>query len=86
MRLTSGFPFSSFETAGAHHHLELATRRETVIVAHPKYLKVRMYCNAVDGLFTMRTKVPMVFGPDLLKDLSVLYRGELSGNSIRKEK
>ena len=84
--LASGFPFSSFEKAGAHHHLELATRRETVIIAHPKYLKVRMYCNAVDGSFIMKTKSPVVFGPDLLKDLSVLYRGELSGDGIRKEK
>ena len=84
--LASAFPFQSFEKVSAHHHLELATRRESVIVVHPKYLKVRMYRDVPDGSFMMKTKAPLMFGPDLLKDLSALYRREPSGDSIRKEK
>ena len=57
-----------------HHHLELATRQETVVVAHPKYLKVRV-CRAVaDGVFTMQARKQLALGPELLPDLSALYR------------
>ncbi|HYK87946.1 MAG TPA: hypothetical protein VE398_04205 [Acidobacteriota bacterium] len=58
-----------------HHHLELATRRETVVVAHPRYLKVRVYRDVADGVFTMKARKPLALGPELLQDLSALYRG-----------
>lgn len=77
--LASAFLFQSFEKVSAHHHLELATRRESVIVVHPKYLKVRMYRDVPDGSFIMKTKAPLMFGPDLLKELSALYRAEAPG-------
>jgi len=57
-----------------HHHLELATRRETVVVAHPQYLKVRVYRDVADGGFTMKSMKPIALGPELLQDLSALYR------------
>ena len=66
--------FRDFEQARVHHHLELAARRETIIIAHPKYLKVRMYCDITDSGFTKKAAKPLALGSDLLEELSALYR------------
>ncbi len=73
--LVSSFRFPNSEQAIVHHHLELATRRETVVIAHPRYLKVRIYRDAADGVFGMDARNPFVLGPELLQDLSALYLG-----------
>jgi len=71
--LVSSFRFPNSEQVTVHHHLELATRRETVVIAHPRYLKVRIYRDATDGVFGMGTRNPFELGPELLRDLSALY-------------
>ena len=73
--LVSSFRFPDLQQADVHHHLELATRRETVVVAHPKYLKVRLCRDAAHGAFYVDASKPLELGPDLLQDLAGLYRG-----------
>ena len=79
--LASSFRLPNSEEATVHHHLELATRRETIVVAHPKYLKVRIYRDAADGIFSMDERRPLALGPELLQDLSALYLGNGDANS-----
>jgi hypothetical protein len=56
-----------------HHHLEMSNKWETIIVAHPRYLKVRAFA-ATDPTRSTRTALrPLQMGPELLKDLSGLY-------------
>ena len=50
----------------AHHHIQLAYRTETLVIAHPAFLKVRLYWS--------KTNLPIPLSPDLLDDLSALYR------------
>ena len=66
--------FPDFEQARVHHHLELVARRETIVVVHPQYLKVRMYCDIADTGFTKQAAKPLALGSDLLEELSALYR------------
>ena len=66
--------FPDLEQARVHHHLELVARRETVVVVHPQYLKVRMYCDIADTGFTKQAAKPLALGSDLLEELSALYR------------
>ena len=47
------------------HHLEFSNRKETIIVAHPEYLKIRLYASD-NGLIFPRAK-------GLLQDLAELY-------------
>lgn len=57
-----------------HHHLELSLDREAVIVAHPKYLKVRLF-NATAATLCLRgVQTPLTLDPELLQDLSALYQ------------
>ena len=74
--LVSSYRFPNSEQATVHHHLELANRRETVVIAHPKYLKVRIYRDAADGVFGIGARKPFELGPELLQDLSGLYLGD----------
>lgn len=48
------------------HHLQFWNRKETIVVAHPEFLKVRLYASETGLVF------PPV--PGLLKDLAALYR------------
>lgn len=79
--LVSSFRFPCAEQGTAHHHLEMANRRETVVIAHPRYLKVRIYRDAADGAFGMHERNPFVLGPELLQYLSALYLG--NGHAIK---
>ena len=65
--------FPCVETPNLHHHLELSDRRETVILIHPRYLKIRLFgtCGAVRTARSAQRPLP--FGPELLPDLSTLY-------------
>lgn len=50
----------------AHHHLRFSNRQETVVIAHPNYLKVR--------LFAGRNHVAVPWSPGILRELSALYQ------------
>lgn len=60
-------------TAMVHHHLEFTDSRQIVIVAHPLYLKVCLFGKSPDHRYSWEPLCPLLFGPDLLKDLSRLY-------------
>jgi len=50
----------------AHHHLEMSRQGQVVVIAHPRYLKVR--------LFDAWTKRQLSLPPDILEQLATLYR------------
>jgi len=56
-------PSGAWET---HHHLRLSNRKETIVIAYPEFLKVRLYATG--------TNLDLHLAPDLLKDLSALYK------------
>ncbi len=62
------------EAPAVHHHLELTNRWETVIVAHPQYLKIRLFGAAPSSRYAMNAQTSLSLGPDLLQDLSALYQ------------
>jgi hypothetical protein len=49
-----------------HHHLRLSNRKETLIIAHPEFLKIRLY--------DTRMNLDIPLAPELLKELSALYK------------
>lgn len=57
----------------AHHHIELAKGQETIVVAHPLYLKIRLYRESPTGSPNVIPIAPF-FGPQFLEDLSRLYQ------------
>jgi hypothetical protein len=67
--------YTLYNLQSPHHHLALINRRETVIVAHPLYLKVRLYGTTDHTSVAPAEQVPLFLGPDLLQDLSRLYQG-----------
>ena len=54
---------SAWET---NHHLRLSNRKETIVIAYPEFLKIRLYATG--------RHLDLHLPPDLLKDLSALYR------------
>jgi len=59
----------TFISSGAweyHHHLRLSNRKETLIIAHPEFLKIRLYDTG--------TNLDIPLAPELLKELSALYK------------
>lgn len=62
-----------FGSTESHHHLELVDRKDTVIVAHPDYLKIRLLVTGVTRLHAHATQWALPLGPDLLPDFSTLY-------------
>ena len=58
------FPFSPAHSEG-HHHLEMSRESETVVIAHPRYLKIH--------LFDSETHSPLPLPKDLLERLAALY-------------
>ncbi len=57
-----------------HHHLEMCNRWVTVIVAHPHYLKVRVLGRSGHHRYDWQALSPVMLGPEILQDLSGLYR------------
>ncbi len=55
------------------HRLELINRWEAVVVAHPSYLKVRLYGATSDRRYVRDPNQRLPFGPELLQSLSALY-------------
>jgi hypothetical protein len=58
------FSYSPAESDG-HHHLEMSHESETVVIAHPRYLKIRLLDSA--------TQRPLKLPKDLLGRLAALY-------------
>lgn len=56
------------------HHLELHQRRQTVIVAHPQFLKLCLFGRSPEHRYGWEPLRPLSLGRDLLQDLSALYR------------
>ena len=71
---SSSFLFPSGEPASPHHNFVLSNRWEAVVVAHPRYLKVRLFGSAPDSRYVPDAKAPLPVAPDLLQDLSALYQ------------
>ena len=58
----------------AHHHLEMSDDRwQTVIVAHPRYLKIRVLGRADRYRYDSEALCPVTLGHEILQDLSALY-------------
>jgi hypothetical protein len=70
----SHYLFPSGETGSPHHHFEMHNRWEAVVVAHPHYLKVRLFGAAPGTRYAPDAKQPLLVAPDLLQDLSALYQ------------
>ena len=51
------------------HHLEFSNRRETLIIAHPEFLKIRLYASNKSLVFPP--------SPGLLEELAALYQTEV---------
>ena len=49
-----------------HHHLLLSSRKENLIIAHPEFLKLRLYATG--------TELPLPLAPNLLEHLAALYQ------------
>jgi hypothetical protein len=54
--------------AKLNHHLRFSDRRETVVIAHPEYLKIRLYSSDKNLMLPL--------AQDLLSDLAALYRND----------
>lgn len=59
-----------------HHHLALSDQRQTVVVAHPLFLKVCLFGKPPDHINRQDLRFPLSLGSDLLQDISSLYRCE----------
>jgi hypothetical protein len=46
----------------------------SIIVVHPKYLKVRMSGVSPESRYVWDAQQPLLLGPDVLQDLSALYQ------------
>ena len=55
------------------HHLEMSFNRETIIVIHPHYLKIRLFRTAAGTTHGWGTHGQDLFGPELLQEISKLY-------------
>jgi hypothetical protein len=62
------------ESPNPHHHIELYRGQQTIVVAHPHYLKIRLYqqSGTVPGI-NLHPIAPR-FGSAFLEDLSGLYQ------------
>ena len=60
--------------SNSHHHLELSDGVDSIIVAHPRYLKIRLFRSNHSLLSPWDAQDVLPLGPELLQDLSALYR------------
>jgi hypothetical protein len=66
--------FPGPESPDLHHHLELSNRWETVVVAHPYFLKIRLYGATSAILYARTAQSPLRLSTELLPDLAALYQ------------
>jgi hypothetical protein len=57
-----------------HHHFEFSNKRETVILVHPRYLKVRLFLITDNTRSAKAALRSLPLCPNLLCDLSALYQ------------
>jgi hypothetical protein len=55
-----------------HHHLEMTANGQTAVIAHPQYLKIRVFGSTGRSHFSC-SQHPLPLHPELLRDLSALY-------------
>lgn len=68
--------FPRLDAPPVRHHFELTRLGESVIVAHPRYLRIRLFATLPGARCLGSTpRLPLHLGPALLQDLSSLYRG-----------
>ena len=72
--VVSGFLLQGPGSPPTHHHLELGSSRGSIIIAHPRFLKVRLYVGNSTILYADAARTPVLLGSRLLPDLSALYR------------
>ncbi len=65
--------YPRLDSQGYHHHLELSSRQETVIIVHPMYLKIRLYEGTNQSRDALVSQRPLLLGRHLLQDLAALY-------------
>jgi hypothetical protein len=68
------FLFPSSEPASPHHYFVLSNRWEPIVIAHPHYLKVRLFGTAPGCRYDPNARHPLLLSSDLLPDLSALYQ------------
>jgi hypothetical protein len=61
------------EVPNVHNHLELNDPSETLVVAHPRFLKVRVFESGLADRDDPDSNKIVPLPPDLLTDLSLLY-------------
>ena len=66
--------FPPSDPPNLRHHLELSNRWETVVVAHPYYLKIRLFGATSAILYARLAQSPLQLSSELLQDLSALYQ------------
>lgn len=69
-----GYRFPRDGALPTHHHLEFANSVESLIVAHPQYLKVRLFGASPEARYLWKGRAPVELGPGLLGDLAALYQ------------
>lgn len=57
-----------------HHHLVLFNRWDTVVVAHPCYVKIRLFGRAAGARCGPAGQAPLELPADLLHEIAALYR------------
>jgi hypothetical protein len=65
---------ASSNSPGVHHHLEYSNGWETIIVAHPQYLKIRLFGATSRIGFARSEQSPLQLPANLLQELSALYQ------------
>jgi len=67
--------FPRLDEPPVHHHLELTNEVGTVVVVHPRYLRIRLFAALPGARHLPGTPLlPIPLGPSLLWELSSLYR------------
>ena len=61
-----------------HHHLEMCNGRESVVVVHPQYLKLKLFLSTNSTRSGQAAQRPLSLGPDLLKDLGEQLDGQIA--------
>lgn len=76
----------TFQPQSVRRHLALANSRQTVVVVHPLFLKITLLGRSLEHVYGKEPQFPLRLGPDLLKDISLLYAGkpESHGDAINQ--
>lgn len=71
------------ETGVVHHHLVLADHRQTIVVAHPLFLKICLLGKPPHQIYGRHSSFPLPLGPDLLREISALYLDKMDPIAIQ---